>query len=82
MAHFVLRMFSYAPVAESLAALGYETVAVEGLFKQRRFASADEQEQILDAVRANGLEPHELETDGWLCAQLYLSRPADSRGSL
>ncbi len=80
MAHFVLRMFSYAPIAESLAGLGYETVEVEGLFKQRRFASADEQEQILDAVRANGLEPHELETEGWLCAQLYLSRPTDTRG--
>jgi SAM-dependent methyltransferase len=80
MAHFVLRMFSYEPIAESLAGLGYETVGVEGLFRQRRFASAHEQEQILDAVRANGLEPHELETEGWLCAQLYLSRPADPRG--
>jgi predicted TPR repeat methyltransferase len=77
MAHFVLRMFSYAPIAESLAGLGYQTAGVEGVFKQRRFASADEQEQILDAVRANGLEPHELETEGWLCAQLYLSHPAD-----
>ena len=54
MAHFVLRMFSYEPVAEALAALGYETVGESGLFKQRRFASAQEQEQILDAMRANG----------------------------
>jgi predicted TPR repeat methyltransferase len=75
MAHFVLRMFSYQPVAESLAALGYETVAVEGVFRQRRFATAAEREQILDAVRANGVELHELEHEGWLCAQLYLSRP-------
>jgi SAM-dependent methyltransferase len=80
MAHYVLRMFSYAPIAESLAGLGYRSEGVEGVFKQRRFASADEQEQILDAVRANGLEPHELETEGWLCAQLYLSSPADPRG--
>jgi carnitine O-acetyltransferase len=75
MAHFVLRMFSYEPVAESLAGLGYETVGVAGLFKQRRFASALEQEQILDALRAAGVEPHELELDGWLCAQLHLSHP-------
>jgi SAM-dependent methyltransferase len=80
MAHFVLRMFSYEPVADALAALGYETVGEPGLFKQRRFASPQEQEQILDAMRANGVTPHELETDGWLCAQLHLSRPTDPRG--
>ena len=79
MAHFVLRMFSYEPIAARLADLGYETVGVEGLFKQRRFVSGQEQAQILDAVAANGVEPHELETEGWLCAQLYLSRPADNR---
>lgn len=78
MAHFVLRMFSYEPIAASLADLGYETVGVEGLFKQRRFVSEQEQTQILDAVAATGVEPHELETEGWLCAQLYLSRPAET----
>jgi SAM-dependent methyltransferase len=79
MAHFVLRMFSYEPIAESLSVLGYDTVGVEGVFRQRRFASAGEREQILDAVRATGRELHELETEGWLCAQLYLSRPTDTR---
>lgn len=79
MAHFVLRMFSYEPIAESLAELGYESVGVEGLFRQRRFVSEQEQEQILDAVGATGAEPHELETEGWLCAQLHLSRPVDNR---
>lgn len=83
MAHFVLRMFSYEPVADGLVALGYDTVAVEGVFRQRRFASAQEREQILDNLRAAGVEPHELETAGWLCAGLYLSRPTetvDTRG--
>lgn len=75
MAHFVLRMFSYEPVATSLAELGYDTIDVPGMFKQRRFASEQEQEQILNALRATGMEPHELETEGWLCAQLHLSRP-------
>jgi len=78
MAHFVLRMFSYEPIAASLADLGYETVGVEGLFTQRRFVSEQEQAQILDAVAATGVEPHELETEGWLCAQLYLSRPTET----
>jgi hypothetical protein len=77
MAHFVLRMFSYEPIAASLAELGYRTTGVAGIFKQRRFASIQEREQILDTLRANDVEPHELETDGWLCAQLHLSRPAD-----
>ena len=80
MAHFVLRMFSYEPVADALAGLGYETVGEPGLFRQRRFASVQEQEQILDAMSSNGVTPHELETDGWLCARLHLSRPADPRG--
>ncbi|MPZ80347.1 MAG: class I SAM-dependent methyltransferase [Actinophytocola sp.] len=80
MAHFVLRMFSYEPIAESLAALGYRTTGVAGMVKQRRFADPREQEQILDALRANGVEPHELETEGWLCAQLYFSEPVETRG--
>lgn len=75
MAHFVLRMFSYEPIAASLAALGYRTTGVAGLFKQRRFADPREHEQILDAIRANGVRPDDLETEGWLCAQLYLSEP-------
>lgn len=78
MAHFVLRMFSYEPIATRLADLGYVTTSVDGVFKQRRFASATEQEQILDALRANGIEPHELETEGWLCARLHFSRPTET----
>jgi SAM-dependent methyltransferase len=75
MAHFVLRMFSYEPVAASLAELGYETTTIHGVFRQRRFASADEQAQILDTLSATGVDPRGLETDGWLYAQLFVSRP-------
>ncbi|MGK3204058.1 class I SAM-dependent methyltransferase [Amycolatopsis sp. MEPSY49] len=75
MAHFVLRMFSYEPVADSLAGLGYDTAPVEGVFRQRRFASAEEQTQILDTLDAAGVDPTGLEADGWLYAQLYVSRP-------
>jgi hypothetical protein len=75
MAHFVLRMFSYDPIAESLRELGYETVHVEGLFKQRRFASAREQSLVLDNLSAAGVDPRGLEADGWMYAQLYLSLP-------
>lgn len=78
MAHFVLRMFSYEPIAESLAELGYETVSAGGVFRQRQFTSAEEQAQILDTLSAAGVDPTGLESDGWLYAQLYVSRPEGS----
>ena len=75
MAHFVLRMFPFAPVAATLAAAGYRTVRRDGLFRQRRFATPQERARVLDRLRAAGLDPGGLETDGWFYAQLYLSRP-------
>ena len=82
MAHFVLRMFSYEPVAESLADLGYETASVGGVFRQRRFASEEEQTQILDTLADAGVDPSGLESDGWLYARLYVSRPEGSAAEL
>ncbi|PWW63542.1 class I SAM-dependent methyltransferase [Actinokineospora spheciospongiae] len=75
MAHFVLRMFPYTGVADALADLGYDTVHVEGTFKQRRFASAEEQAQVLDTIATAGVDPTGLESEGWLYAELHLSRP-------
>lgn len=84
MAHFVLRMFPFDPVAETLAAAGYETVRREGLFKQRQFATSEEQGLVLDRLSEVGVDPRGLETEGWLYAQLYVSRPRETpsdRGS-
>lgn len=75
MAHFVLRMFPFDPVERTLADLGYRTVRVEEVFKQRRFASPQEQALVLDKMSAAGVDARGLETEGWLYAQLYLSRP-------
>ncbi|MCG8918635.1 class I SAM-dependent methyltransferase [Actinokineospora sp. PR83] len=75
MAHFVLRMFPYTRVADALSDLGYDTVHVEGAFKQRRFASAEEQAQVLDTIAEAGVDPTGLESEGWLYAELHLSRP-------
>ncbi len=75
MAHFVLRMFPFEPVAASLAGLGYESVRLDGVFKQRRFASAQEQSQVLETLSTVGVDPRGLEADGWLYAQLHISRP-------
>jgi hypothetical protein len=80
MAHFVLRMFSFEPVAESLAGSGYETVHVDGVFRQRRFASPEEQSLVLDTLSTAGVDPRGLEDGGWLYAQLYVSRPRGTGG--
>ncbi|QLY27840.1 class I SAM-dependent methyltransferase [Nocardia huaxiensis] len=76
MAHFVLRMFAFEPIAAELRALGYRTQRLPGAFRQRRFASPAEQTQVLNTLEANGIDPAGCESDGWLYAQLYLSRPA------
>lgn len=80
MAHFVLRMFPFEPVADGLAGLGYETVRLDRVFKQRRFASREEQSLVLDTLSAVGVDPRGLEADGWLYAQLYISRPRGAKG--
>jgi carnitine O-acetyltransferase len=68
-------MYPFEPVADVLAGLGYETIHLDRVFKQRRFASREEQSLVLDTLSTMGLDPRGLEADGWLYAQLYLSRP-------
>ena len=75
MAHFTLRMFPFDPIAEVLAGAGYETVRRGGLFRQRRFATDEEQASVLDRLLDAGVDPSGLEADGWYYAQLYISRP-------
>lgn len=76
MAHTVLRMFPFDAVESALDALGYRTERVEGEFRQRRFASPKEQALVLDTMSADGVDTRGLEAEGWLYAQLYLSRPS------
>ncbi|WP_454196581.1 class I SAM-dependent methyltransferase [Nocardia sp. Marseille-Q1738] len=75
MAHFVLRMFDFAPIAAELAALGYRTEQAPGLYEQRRFASEAERAQVLNTLSANGIDTTGREDQGWLYATLYVSRP-------
>jgi carnitine O-acetyltransferase len=84
MAHFTLRMFPFDPIAATLAGFGYETVTVDRYFEQRRFASPRERDQVLRTLANVGVDPTGLEADGWLYAQLFISRPPASaldRGS-
>ncbi|WP_433678409.1 class I SAM-dependent methyltransferase [Nocardia sp. CA-119907] len=75
MAHFVLRMFSFEPIAAELAALGYRTERAPGVFEQRRFASDSERTQVLNTLATNGIDTDGQESTGWLLANLYISRP-------
>lgn len=75
-ANFVLRMFPFDSIEETLNDQGYVTEKLEGqTFFQRKFASADEQEQALEQLCDQGIDPADKEADGHLLAEFYLSRP-------
>lgn len=74
--NFVLRMFPYDAIADTIDGFGYQTERLAGrYFRQRRFASAEEQEKIVGELRDHGLEPNGLETEGHLIAEFHVSRP-------
>jgi SAM-dependent methyltransferase len=76
MAHFVLRMFPFEQIEETLRDSGYVTEKLEGhTFVQRQFTSAEEQEQVLEQLREQDTDPTGKESEGHLLAELYLSRP-------
>ena len=76
--NFVLRMFPFDAIEETLRGWGYVTEKLEGrTFVQRRFAAAEEQEEVLDRLRERGIDPTGKEADGQLVAEFYLSRPVD-----
>jgi SAM-dependent methyltransferase len=76
MVHTVLRMFDFAPAEEALARCGYVSNRSPRLLRQRRFDSRREKECILDRLCGMGIDPSGLESEGWLYAQIFLSRPS------
>jgi len=77
-ANFVLRMFPFDTIEETLNDWGYVTEKLEGqTFVQRNFASTEEQEQVIDQLYTHGIDPTGKETEGHLLAEFYLSRPAN-----
>jgi hypothetical protein len=75
-ASFVLRMFSYGAVADTLARRGYVTEKLAGRhFRQRRFLDAAEQAHVAALLAARGLDIEGLEDEGYYLAEFYLSRP-------
>lgn len=76
-ANFVLRLFPFEPIERTLAEWGYVTEKLEGQsFTQRRFATAEEQEGVLEKLRERGIDPSGMEEEGRLHAEFFLSRPA------
>ena len=74
---FVLRMFPYDKLANTLSEFGLVTERLAGAtFVQRRFRDAEEFESSLAALAAVGIETDGLESEGLFHAELYLSRPA------
>ncbi len=81
--NFVLRLFPFDAIEETLHDWGYVTEKLAGrTFVQRQFASADEQEQVLEQLCERGIDPTGQETKGNLLAEFYLSRPANERAVL
>jgi len=78
MANFVLRMFPFDAIEETLGDHGYITEKLEGqTFRQRQFSSAEEQQQVVEQLHEKGIDPTGKEMDGHLIAEFYLSRPAN-----
>lgn len=75
-ASFVLRMFPYDNIADTLARQNLETEHFEGAtFVQRRFADVAEMESTVRSVERRGLDSRGREGDGLFHAGLYVSRP-------
>jgi SAM-dependent methyltransferase len=83
MGNFVLRMFPFDSIEETLNDWGYVTEKLKGrTFVQRDFASAEEQEQVSEQLREQGIDPTGKETEGKLLAEFYLSRPASEAAEI
>jgi len=77
-ASFVLRMFPYDRIEESLSAAGLVTEKMQGItFVQRRFQSEMECLQVLDRLEALGIDPEGKESNGLFHAEFFLSRPEE-----
>jgi SAM-dependent methyltransferase len=83
MVHFVLRMFPFAGIEQALEGYGYVTEKVEDqTFLQRRFASDEEQDHVLERLSGLGIDAEGLESNGWYHAEAFISRPSDDRPGL
>jgi hypothetical protein len=76
-ASFVLRMFDYRSIAETINQHDLATERLDGVtFVKRRFRDAAEFENALRLIQARGLDPVGKETEGVYHTELFVSRPS------
>ena len=77
-ANFVLRMFPFDTIEETLNDWGYVTEKFNSrTFGQHHFSSPEEQEQVIEQLTTQGIDPTGKESEDHLFAEFYLSRPAN-----
>jgi hypothetical protein len=75
---FVLRMFPYDQLSDTLSRFGLVTERLGGAtFVQRRFRDVQEFSASLEALAKRGIDTAGFESDGLFQADLYVSRPAE-----
>ena len=73
---FALRMFPVARIVAALTRRGYAVFKLDGeTFRQRRFASPGERDEVMARLADLGVDPTSRESDGWLHAEFFLARP-------
>ncbi|KAH6962920.1 hypothetical protein HG530_006636 [Fusarium avenaceum] len=79
----VIRTSSYDEIGTTLRGRGLVTEKLPGVvLRQRRFASPQEQSDAVTHVAALGLDPTAYEGKGYLCADVYISRPLAETSTL
>ena len=82
-ASFVLRMFPYTKIEESLLKLGLVTEKLEDrLFPQRSFATSEERDHCVAALERTGRDASAELADDRYYAEFFLSRPAAQVGQV
>lgn len=76
--NFVLQMFPFDAIEETLDDWGYVTEKLEGeTFVQRDFVSVEEKHQVYEQLRGRGIDPAIPDVEDQILAEFYLSRPAN-----
>ncbi|KAM0362917.1 hypothetical protein ACHAPK_011410 [Fusarium culmorum] len=72
----VIRMIDYDEIAATLRSHGLETEKLPGaVLRQRKFVSVQEKSAVIEKIVARGLDTAGFEDEGYLCAEVFVSRP-------
>lgn len=77
MAHCILRMFDIEPYQRLFAEYGYHVWQHPVLLRQRRFASEEEQDQVLKNLKTLNIDTRGYESEGYLYARMLFAMPLE-----